>query len=93
MLAHLFNLLGRSFMHIPVALGSTWLGLLSPIIIALVGEGIGALFFGVQAMKANWKRATRIGLAAIAAFYTIVFLGCVITTAYVDHTDLVSRNH
>lgn len=93
MLAHLFNLLGRSFMFIPKALGSNWLGLVSPVFIALVGEAIGILVFGWQAMKDNWRKATGIGLAAIGAFYTVVFLGCIFMTTYVDHIDLVTKNH
>ena len=91
LLVHFFRLLGRSFDHIPAALGSNWLGLVSPVLIALIGEGIGIWAFGWQAMKDNWKKATGIGLAAIGAFYTVVFLGCVFTTTYQDHKQLASR--
>jgi hypothetical protein len=93
MLPHIFSLLGRAFATIPVALGSTWLGLLSPILIALIGEGIGAWIFGAQAMKANWKKATGIGLAAIGAFYSIVFLACVFTAIYKDHAYFLDVTH
>jgi len=93
MLAHLFNLLGRAFAAIPPTLGSNWFGLVFTVIIILIGEGIGLYFFGWQAMKANLKRATGIGFAALGVGYTLVFAWCVVTTTFNDHIALATRVH
>ena len=64
MFFHLLNLIGRSLGAIPRSLGSTLLGVLFPIGVALLGEAIGVFLFGWRAMLQNWKKTTRVGLAA-----------------------------
>jgi hypothetical protein len=85
---HLVNLLVRSLLSLPGALGSTWLGILFPVVVALLGEIIGISLFGWAAMKQNWKRATGIGFAALGVGYTVLFLCMVVKTTYSDHINL-----
>jgi hypothetical protein len=92
MLAHLLHLLARSFGSIPTALGSTWLGLLFPIAVALLVEFIGLYLFGWKAMILNWKKATWIGFVALAVGYTALFLFCLVSNVYSDHMNLVGKN-
>ncbi len=90
MLLHFLRLLARAFVSVPGALGSTWLGIVFPVAIALLGELIGVFLFGWAAMKQNWRRTTGIGFAALGIGYTILFLIMVISTTYTDHVNLVA---
>lgn len=91
MFAHLAHLLVRSFLGIPGALGSTALGVLFPIFIALLGELIGVWRFGWAEMVRNWRRATSVGFVALAAGYAILFSFLVIKNIYGDHVALVQK--
>jgi len=91
MLLHLLNLLTQSFVAIPMALGSTWLGLLFPLVIAAVGEVIGIALFGLQSMRQNWKKFTGVGFAALWVGYTSLFLWCLVANVYSDHMNLTSK--
>jgi len=93
MLTHLMGLLLRAFLAIPKALGSNWLGLVSPIIMTLIGEFIGGWWFGWNAMKENWKKEIGVGIFAVGVFYFVVFLGCIFATTYSDHMHLVAKNN
>lgn len=91
MLFHLLNLIGRSIGAIPRSLGSTWLGVLFPIGIALLGETIGVFLFGWKAISQNWRKATGVGFAALGVGYTLLFLYCFAANIYSDHIELVSK--
>jgi|WetSurMetagenome_2_1015567.scaffolds.fasta_scaffold229749_1 hypothetical protein len=91
MLAHLARLLLRSFFEIPGALGSTALGILFPVLIALLGEAIGVWRFGWRKMAESWKTATCVGSIALAVGYVALFSVLVITNVYVDHMKLVQK--
>jgi hypothetical protein len=91
MLAHLLNLLVRSFLFIPSALGSTWLGIVFPVVAAVLSEVFGILLFGWTAMKQNWKKATGVGFAGLGVAYTLLFLWCAIILTYSDHMGLAAE--
>ena len=88
---HLFNLVGRSFSAIPPTLGSTWFGLLFPIVVVLIGEIIVCFIFGWRRMLENWRKATGIGFVAVVVGYILVFTWRVLMTAYQDHVGLANR--
>ncbi len=90
MLSHLFNLLGRSFAAIPMSLGSTWLGIVFPVCVALFGELIGVARFGWQVMIQNWKKATGLAFAALGVGYAILFVFCFVKEVYTDHMQLAA---
>jgi fumarate reductase subunit D len=92
MLGHFFHLAVRSFLAIPNVLGSTWAGILFPVLVLLIGEVIGASLFGWKAMLNNRKKATGVGLAALGIGYTLLFLWCAAFTTYTDHEALVAIN-
>jgi hypothetical protein len=75
MLASLFHLAVRSLLAVPGSLGSTWLGILFPILATAVGESLGVYKFGWTAMKKNWTMPTLIGLAGLGVAYTLLFVG------------------
>jgi hypothetical protein len=89
---HLFHLFARSLLTIPGVLGSTWAGIVFPIIVILIGEVIGASLFGWNAMLENWRKATGVGFAALGVGYALLFLWCAMLTTYTDHEGLVARN-
>lgn len=91
MFTHLIHLLTRSFMGIPSSLGSTALGVLFPIFIALLGEAIGVKLFGWKEMIRNWRKATGVGFAAMAVGYTTLFVWLVIRNVYEDHIAMAQR--
>jgi hypothetical protein len=91
MFVHLVHLLVRSFLGIPGALGSTALGVLFPLFIAIVGEVIGVWRFGWAEMARNWRKATSAGFAALAVGYAILFSFLVIKNIYGDHVALVQK--
>jgi hypothetical protein len=93
MLVHLFNLIVLSIKSIPSALGSTWLGILFPIFVAIIGEIIATFHFGWQAMVNNWKKATGVAAVALVVGYTLLFLYCVVVNIYSIHTNLVTSNN
>jgi hypothetical protein len=92
MLHHFINLLWRSFVAIPTALGSSWTGLVFPVIVVLIGEGLGIWLFGITAMRDNFKRVTGVGFAALGVGYTLLFFWCFIKTTFDDHIDLAGRS-
>jgi hypothetical protein len=91
MLAHLLNLLVRSFLFIPSALGSTWLGIAFPVVAAALSEVFGILRFGWTAVRQNLKKAIWVGFAGLGVAYTLLFLWCAIKLTYSDHMSLVKR--
>jgi len=92
MLFHLLNLLARSLAAVPALLGSTWIGILFPIAVALVGELIGVVLFGWKTMIENWRKATGIGFAALGVGYAFLFVFCMVKTVYLDHVQLVAAS-
>jgi hypothetical protein len=91
MFSHLLHLLVRSFIGIPAALGSTALGILFPVLVALLGEAIAVKLFGWKQMIKNWKKATGVGFAALGVGYTVLFCWLVVRNVYEDHLSLVEK--
>lgn len=89
---HVFHLIARSIGSIPQSLGSTWLGIIFPIVIALFGEVIGIVRFGWHATIKNWKRAAGIGFTALGIGYILLFMYCLIGNIYSDHMNLAAEN-
>lgn len=93
MVAGLFHLAVRSFLAVPGSLGSTWLGILFPILATAVGESLGVYKFGWMAMKKNWTMPTLIGLAGLGFAYTLLFVWCGVKTIYDDRISLSKQNY
>ena len=91
MLPHFFNLAWQAVRAIPTALGSSWTGLVFPVAVVLIGELIGLRLYGLAVTKANFKRVTSIGLAALVLGYFLLFIWCAVASTYDDHLGLVSR--
>lgn len=85
---HAFNLLLRSAIAIPGALGSTWLGLLFPVASFIIAQIVFLLVRGPAKMRAHWKQNVVEGLAVAGAAWSMLFLWCVVTTTYGDHVQL-----
>jgi hypothetical protein len=88
MLTHLFSLIGRSISAIPLALGSTWLGVLFPLIVFVVTELVSILVFGWDAVKRNWGKTVGVGFAVVGVAWTGLFCWCLVKTTYSDHMYL-----
>lgn len=87
----IWHLLLRSFLGIPGALGSTFLGVVFPIFVALIGEAIGVKLWGWKEMIQNWKRATGIGFAALGIGYALLFFWLIVDNVYQDHIKLEAQ--
>jgi hypothetical protein len=91
MLAFYVDLLVRAFFAIPPSLGGNMLGLVWPVIIVFCGEIIACIVYGYRTVIAKWKEASLIGLAALVVCYTGLFVWCIFSTNYRDHSVLASR--
>jgi hypothetical protein len=91
MLVHLFNLILRSIEAMPSAVGSNWLGVLYPLLLFALTEGLSVLFFGWLAVKQNWGKTVGVGFAVVGVFWTGLFLWCAVKTTYTDHQQLAER--
>jgi hypothetical protein len=88
---HFYNLLLRAFFAVPTSLGSTWLGLFFPLWGFLIAQVVILFSDGWGKMKTHWRQNVVRGFAVAGAAWASLFLWCVITTTYADHTGLAAR--
>jgi len=75
----------------PATVGSNWLGVLYPLLLFVVAEGLSVILFGWPSVKENWGKTVGVGFAVVGVFWTCLFLWCAVKTTFADHQKLVER--
>ncbi len=91
MFGHFLNLVVRSIHAIPSSLGSTWIGLLFPLLVFLITQAVILSKDGWDAMRRHWKTNVKRGIAVTVIAWSLFFVWCFTRTTFDDHMTLVGQ--
>lgn len=85
------HLLGRIFVRWYTFLGTSPGGITAQIVILALTEVQGG-WRRLRAWRESWKGGPKRAALAFGAVWVVVLMGCVVTTVYDDHQELVAAN-